>query len=219
MSSVSPAGEAARDVAGRVRRLGLTGSIGAGKSTVAALLRERGLTVLDADVVAREVTGDPAVVARLAALFPGTVSGGVLDRAALAGQVFGNPEALAALNAVVHPEVRRRMTALEAEAFARGEAWVVQDIPLLFEGGLERGMDAVLVVDAPLDMRVARVVARSGLSREEVLARDSAQLPAEEKRGRATAVLENTGALTDLAAALDGALRQLGVPARTPGGA
>ncbi len=203
---------------GRVRRLGLTGSIGAGKSTVAALLRDRGLTVLDADVVAREVTGDPAVVARLAALFPGTVSGGVLDRAALAGQVFGNAEALAALNAVVHPEVRRRMMALEAEAFTRGEAWVVQDIPLLFEGGLERGMDAVLVVDAPLDVRVARVTARSGLSREEVLARDAAQLPAEEKRRRATAVLENTGNLTELAAALDGALWQLGVPARTPNG-
>ncbi len=216
MSSVPPAGEAAPDATGRVRRLGLTGSIGAGKSTVAALLRERGLTVLDADVVAREVTADPAVVARLAALFPGTVSGGVLDRAALARQVFGNPEALARLNAVVHPEVRQRMTALETEAFARGEAWVVQDIPLLFEGGLEGSMDAVLVVDAPLDVRVARVMARSGLSRDEVLARDAAQLPAEEKRRRAAAVLENTGDLTELAATLDGALRRLGVPARIP---
>ena len=91
---------------------------------------------------------------------------------------------------------------------------MVQDIPLLFEGGLEQGMDAVLVVDAPLDLRVARVVARSGLSREEVLVRDAAQLSAEEKRRRPAAVLENTGDLTELAAALDGALRQLGVPAR-----
>ncbi|WP_027460931.1 dephospho-CoA kinase [Deinococcus murrayi] len=193
------------------RRLGLTGSIGAGKSTVARLLQERGLTVLDADEVAREVTRDPAVLAELEAAFPGVVRGGDLDRGALAARVFGDPAQLAALNGLLHPRVRARMLALEQEAAARGEAWVVQDVPLLFEGGLEGQMDAVLVVDAPLEVRVARVMARSGLSREEVLARDARQMPAEEKRRRATFVLDNSGELEALAGQVAAALDALGL--------
>ncbi|BDP41256.1 dephospho-CoA kinase [Deinococcus aetherius] len=192
-------------------RLGLTGSIGAGKSTVAALLRARGLTVLDADEQARLVTLEPEVLAEIEAAFPGVVREGVLDRAALAGLVFGDPERLTRLNAIVHPRVRTRMVALEEAAAARGEAWVVQDVPLLFEGGLERQMDGVLVVDAPLETRVARVVARSGLTREEVLARDARQMPGEEKRRRATAVLDNGGSPEALEAQLDAALGRLGV--------
>lgn len=193
------------------RRLGLTGSIGAGKSTVAALLRARGLTVLDADEVAREVTHDPAVLAEIAAAFPGVVQGGVLDRAALAAAAFADPARLAVLNAITHPRVRERMQALEREAAARGEAWVVQDVPLLFEGGLGGLMDAVLVVDAPLPLRVARVSARSGLRPEEVLARDARQMPAEEKRKRATFVLDNSGDLAALERQLDAALAGLGI--------
>lgn len=193
------------------RRLGLTGSIGAGKSTVAALLRERGLTVLDADEVAREVTRDPAVLAEIEAEFPGVVRDGELDRAALASRVFGNPARLAVLNGLTHPRVRARMRALEQEAAERGERWTVQDVPLLFEGGLERMMDAVLVVDAPLEVRVARVMARSGLTREEVLARDARQMPAGEKRRRATVVLNNGGGLEALAGQVDGALAALGI--------
>ncbi|MEF2279121.1 dephospho-CoA kinase [Deinococcus sp. YIM 134068] len=194
-----------------LRRLGLTGSIGAGKSTVAALLRARGLTVLDADEQARLVTLEPEVLAEIEAAFPGTVRGGVLERAALASVVFGDQAHLSRLNAIVHPRVRARMLDLEAAAAARGEGWVVQDVPLLFEGGLERQMDAVLVVDAPLETRVARVTARSGLSAEEVLARDSRQMPAGEKRRRATAVLDNGGSLEELEAQVDGALGTLGV--------
>lgn len=195
----------------RPRRLGLTGSIGAGKSTVAALLRARGLTVLDADEQAREVTRDPAVLAEIGAAFPGTVQNGVLDRAALAAQVFGDAQKLAVLNAITHPHVRTRMEALEREAAQRGEAWVVQDIPLLFEGGLEAGMDAVLVVDAPLLLRVARVMARSGLTEAEVRARDARQMPAAEKRGRATVVLENHRDRAELEAQVEGALGRLGI--------
>lgn len=193
------------------RRLGLTGSIGAGKSTVAALLRERGLTVLDADEVAREMTRDPAVLTEIEAEFPSVVQGGELDRAALAARVFGDPARLAVLNGIIHPRVRARMLTLEQDAAARGEAWIVQDVPLLFEGGLERQMDAVLVVDAPLEVRVSRVMARSGLSREEVLARDARQMPAEEKRRRATAVLDNGGGLEALAGQVDAALAGLGI--------
>ncbi|PNY80772.1 dephospho-CoA kinase [Deinococcus koreensis] len=201
-----------------LKRLGLTGSIGAGKSTVAALLRERGLTVLDADEQARLVTGEPEVLSELARRFPGSVQGGVLDRAALADTVFGDPARLAELNALIHPRVRARMAALEAQAAARGEPWVVQDVPLLFEGGLEAGMDAVLVVDAPLEVRLSRVMARSGLSRDEVLARDARQLPASEKRRRATVVLDNAGTPDDLARQVDAALKRLSVHPETSGG-
>ncbi|MBB5233133.1 dephospho-CoA kinase [Deinococcus budaensis] len=193
------------------RRLGLTGSIGAGKSTVAGLLRARGLTVLDADAEAREVTRDPAVLAEIEAAFPGVVQGGELDRAALAAAAFGDPARLAVLNAITHPRVRARMLAHEQAAAGRGEAWVVQDVPLLFEGGLDRVMDAVLVVDAPLDVRVGRVMARSGLSEEEVRARDAQQLPAGEKRRRAAFVLDNGGSLDALEAQVDAALTALGI--------
>ncbi|MDV6373633.1 dephospho-CoA kinase [Deinococcus arenicola] len=193
------------------RRLGLTGSIGAGKSTVAALLRAHGLSVLDADEQARLVTQEPETLEQIEAAFPGTVIDGVLDRAALAAVAFADPARLAQLNAIVHPRVRTRMAALELEAVARGAQWIVQDIPLLFEGGMEGSMDAVLVVDAPLNMRIERVMARSGLSREAVLARDARQTPAAEKRQKATAVIDNGGGLEGLEAQVDAALTVLGI--------
>ncbi len=190
------------------RRIGLTGSIGAGKSTVAALLRDRGLTVLDADEQARLVTQDPGTLALIEARFPGVVVRGNLDRAALSARVFAQPEELAALNAIVHPRVRERMAALEAQA---GSRVVVQDVPLLFEGGLDAQMDAVIVVDAPLPLRVERVMERSGLTEAEVLARDARQLPAAQKRARATVVIDNDRDLPHLEAQVDRALRQLGL--------
>ncbi|UBV43219.1 dephospho-CoA kinase [Deinococcus taeanensis] len=193
------------------RRIGLTGSIGAGKSTVAALLRARGYPVLDADQQARLATQEPGTLAALDALFPGVVVVGVLDRAALAARVFGDPQALAALNAVVHPRVRARMAALEEQAVRAGAAVTVHDVPLLFEGGLDAKMHGVLVVDAPLAVRVARVMARSGLTEAEVLARDARQLSPAEKRARATAVIENSGDLNELEVQVTAALAQLGL--------
>ncbi|WP_291423696.1 dephospho-CoA kinase [Deinococcus sp.] len=200
-------------------RLGLTGSIGAGKSTVAALLRERGLTVLDADAEARKVTEEPQTLAQIETAFPGTVKEGVLDRSALAAAAFADPERTQILNTITHPRVRARMADLEAEAVARGATWVVQDIPLLFESGQEKNFDAVLLVNAPLEVRIGRVMARSNLSREDILARDARQLPAAEKRQRATVTLENGGDLAELEQQLDTALLQLGVkaPALNPG--
>lgn len=194
-----------------LRRIGLTGSIGAGKSTVAALLRARGLTVLDADEQARLVTQDPEVLALLETRFPGVVADGTLDRAALAARVFGDPAALEDLNAITHPRVRTRMAALETQAAAHGAPAVVQDIPLLFEGSLDAQMDAVIVVDAPLPLRVQRVMARSGLTEAEILARDARQLPAEQKRQRATVIIDNSGDHAHLEAQVDRALRQLGL--------
>lgn len=192
-----------------LRRLGLTGSIGAGKSTVAKLLRERGLTVLDADEQARLVTQETPTLRAIEAEFPGSVKGGVLDRAALAAVAFSDPERTRALNSIVHPRVRARMAALEAQAVASGAAWIVQDIPLLFETGQEGNFDAVLLVDAPLELRIQRVMERSGLTREDILARDARQMPAEEKREKATITLENDGDLESLAEQLDRALARL----------
>ena len=194
-----------------IKRLGLTGSIGAGKSTVTRLLRERGLTVLDADEQARLVTGEPETLERIEAAFPGTVKGGVLDRAALAAAAFSDPERTRVLNGIVHPRVRARMAALEAQAVANGAAWIAQDIPLLFESGQEQNFDAVLLVDAPLEVRIERVMARSGLTREDILARDARQMPAPEKRKKATITLENDGDLEHLTRQMAKVLKLLGV--------
>ena len=194
-----------------IKRLGLTGSIGAGKSTVTRLLRERGLTVLDADEQARLVTGEPETLERIEAAFPGTVKGGVLDRAALATAAFSDPERTRVLNGIVHPRVRARMAALEAQAVANGAAWIAQDIPLLFESGQEKNFDAVLLVDAPLEVRIERVMARSGLTREDILARDARQMPAPEKRKKATITLENDGDLEHLTRQMAKVLKLLGV--------
>ncbi|GAA4016387.1 dephospho-CoA kinase [Deinococcus rubellus] len=191
------------------RRIGLTGSIGAGKSTLARLLRERGFTVLDADVQARLVTREPQTLQAIEAVFPGVVVGGELDRPALSGRVFGFPAELAKLNAIVHPRVRARLAELEAAAAEAGVRTVVQDVPLLFEGGSQALFDAVLVIDAPLELRLSRVMARDQLSREAVLARNAAQMPAEQKRRLADAVIENGGDETDLAVQLGAVLARL----------
>ncbi len=192
-----------------VHRLGLTGSIGAGKSTVAGLLRARGFTVLDADAVAREVSAWPGVRRDVAEqLGPQFLGVDGLDRPALAALVFANPAKLELLNGIVHPRVRARMAELERAARGR---WVVQDVPLLFENNLDAKMNATLLVDAPLETRLKRVVARGGLTREQALARDAAQLPAEEKRRRASYTLDNSGGRTALEGQLDTALAALGV--------
>ncbi|WP_261663727.1 dephospho-CoA kinase [Deinococcus sp. Marseille-Q6407] len=206
MSQERPAADVAAGEAGAPRalprRLGLTGSIGAGKSTVAALLREAGLTVIDADALARSVTDDPEVLAELAALWPEVVSGqgaaAQLDRAALAARVFADPAQLAQLEALTHPRIRTATLQALRAAAERGESWVVQDIPLLFEKSLDQEMDAVWVVDAPLELRLTRLAQRSGLNREQALAREAAQWPPEQKRARADTVVENARSLPDL---------------------
>lgn len=178
--------------------LGLTGSIGAGKSTVAQWLAQQGVTVLDADQVARQLTEQPQVLQDIEQLFAGAVKQGRLDRQQLSVQVFGQPAKLAQLNALLHPQVRARMQQLTTEAANRGEQLVVQDIPLLYENRLEQQLAAVLVVDAPLEQRIARVMARSGLSREEILARNARQYPAEQKRQRADWLIINSGDVKSL---------------------
>ncbi|MBX3141103.1 MAG: dephospho-CoA kinase [Trueperaceae bacterium] len=197
-STVDPRGAGGR---GRPLRVGLTGNIGTGKSSVARLLARYGAVVIDADALARQATEDPAVLARVAAeLGEDLVRDGRLDRAATAARVFGDERARAVLNGLVHPWVAARRTELEAESAAREPTprVVVHDVPLLYEVGLDRDVDAVVVVTAPLASRVARLAARSGMGEDEVLARDAAQLPLAEKVARADYVVDNSGSEADL---------------------
>jgi dephospho-CoA kinase len=179
----------------------LTGNIAAGKSTVADFFRAWGAVVIDSDELVRlaQAPGSP-VLAAIAARFGADVilADGALDRARLRGRVMGNPDALAALNAIVHPEVFRRRAALIQEAAARGERIVVSDIPLLFEVADPAAFDAVVLVDAPVALRRERLVATRGLSAEEADRMIASQLPADSKRAGSDYIIENAGNLADL---------------------
>ena len=185
----------------KLLRVGLTGNIGSGKSSVARLLESHGAAVIDADALARQATEDPEVLTRIAAELGEELvrvdDSGVrrLDRGATAARVFADDDALERLNAIVHPWVRSRTARLltQLRDSQRPPPVVVQDIPLLYENDLHEGLDAVVVVDAPLQTRVARVVERSGLDPAEVIARDQAQMPLSEKVTRADFVIDNSG--------------------------
>jgi dephospho-CoA kinase len=179
--------------------VGLTGGIGSGKSTVARMLQERGAVVLDADEFARAavVAGSPglrSVVERFGREILGP--DGELDRQRLASIVFADPAALADLEAIVHPEVRK-MIADGIQENLDGDRVVVLVNPLLIEMGTHRDCDVVVVVSAPLDTQVARSVSR-GMSEDDVLARIAAQLPLDERARIADVLLDNEGTLSDL---------------------
>lgn len=175
-------------------KVGLTGGIGAGKSEVARLLAQRGAVVVDADALAREAVapGRPELAAVVAEFGDGVLAAdGTLDRAALARVVFGDPERLAALEAIVHPYVARRSAELIAEA--PPDAVVVYDVPLLFEKQLQGVFDLVVVVEAPEDERVRRLVAARGMAESDARARIVAQATAAERLAIADVVVENHG--------------------------
>jgi dephospho-CoA kinase len=175
--------------------VGLTGNAAAGKSTVAALFRRWGATIIDADAIVRELQapGSPVLAAIVERFGAGilTADGG-LDRAALRARVLADPAALAALNAVVHPAVAARRRELLAEARRRGDRIVVSEIPLLFEADEPGGFDAVVLVDAPAAVRRARLAER-GLPADEAERLMAAQHPAETKRARSDFVIDNDG--------------------------
>ncbi len=171
--------------------LGLTGSIGMGKSTAARMLRRMGVAVCDSDAVVHRLTarGGGAVPA-IEAAFPGVVRDGAVDRRALGARVFGDPQALRRLEAILHPMVWREQRRFLRRMAARGERVVVFDIPLLFETGAERRVDEVIVVTAPPAVQRARVLARPGMT-EQMFARILArQTPDREKRRRADHVVQ-----------------------------
>ena len=176
--------------------LGLTGSIGMGKSAVAVMLQGLGVPLFDADAAVHLLQGpDGALLAAIEAEFPGTKGQEGVDRARLGGEVFGNTEALARLEAIVHPAV----AALRAEFLARHAAapLVVFDIPLLFEKGGVSQVDAVLVVSASAAAQRARVLARPGMSPEKFEKILALQVPDAEKRARADYVIDTGTSLAE----------------------
>jgi dephospho-CoA kinase len=186
-----------------VLRIGLTGGIGSGKSTVSRLLADHGAVIVDADAIAREVVepGTPGLAAVVEAFGPSVLAAdGSLDRPALADVVFADPEARRRLDAIVHPLVRAR--AGELAAAAPPDAVVVHDVPLLVETGQAAAYDLVLVVEADPETRVARLVQR-GLTAEDARARIAAQATDEQRRAVADVVLDNSGTPEQLADQVD----------------
>lgn len=192
-------------------RIALTGGIGSGKSTVARLFDAKGAVVVDADAIARAIVepGEPALAEIREAFGPDVIDpSGRLDRAALAGIVFADPDALARLNAITHPRIAARSA--ELIAAAPSGAVIVYDMPLLVEQGPQAldGWDAILVVDAPDDARLERLVAR-GLDRDDALKRMGAQATRQERLAAADHVIDNSGDPAALERAVDGLWRSL----------
>jgi dephospho-CoA kinase len=171
--------------------VGLTGSIGMGKSTTAALFAAEGVPVYDADAAVHALYGKGgAAVGPVGEAFPGAVRDGAIDREALSAQVLGRPEALKALEAIVHPLVNDTRAEFFGAAAEKAADLVVLDIPLLFETGGDQRVDAVVVVTAPAEVQRARVMERPGMSAEKLDAILARQTPDEEKRRRADFVID-----------------------------
>jgi len=186
--------------------VGLTGGIGSGKSTVAAMLADRGALVIDADRLAREAVaagtaGHRAVVDRFG---PDVVADdGSLDRRALAGLVFAHPSALADLNSIVHPPVRAAIADRLGE-LAGTDAVVVLEIPLLIESGRSYGESAVIVVDCPEDVALRRLVGGRGMDQADARRRMAAQMPRTDRLAAADVVIDNSGPVAALEAQVAG---------------
>jgi len=191
-------------------RIGITGGIGAGKSAVTARLRELGAAVIDADEAARAVV-EPGTegLRQIAARFGSGVigAGGALNRPALAAVVFGDEEARAALNGIVHPLVREWMLAEEKRLLDETKL-IFWDVPLLIEAGMAEWMDRVWLVCAPKEERIRRIMARDGATEEAARRRVESQMPEAEKRRFADEILENTGALSALYARVNALYRE-----------
>lgn len=186
-----------------MRSVGLTGGIGSGKSTVSALLAKRGAVVIDADAITREVQapGSPVLAAMVERFGPTILDDdGALIRQAVADIVFNDPAALADLNGIVHPAVTARMAERMAE-LADTDALVILDIPLLVEGGRE-GLAGIIVVDVDPEVAVQRLVEHRGMREDDARARMARQASREERLAKADIVIDNSGTLADLEAAV-----------------
>jgi dephospho-CoA kinase len=188
--------------------VGLTGSIGMGKSTVAARFREHGIAVCDADAEVHELYEGAAVPA-IEAAFPGTTEGGKVDRQRLARALIDNPAEFRRLEAIVHPMVLAAERAfLQAEA-ARGAAMAVLEIPLLLETGGEKRVDVVVVVSAPPDKQRERVMQRPGMTVEKLAQVLARQMPDADKRARADFVVDTGGTFAETEAQVDNIIESL----------
>jgi dephospho-CoA kinase len=180
-----------------LKLIGLTGGAGSGKTTVAGMFRERGAAVVDADQAAHSVydPGTPGFDAVVREFGPAYVSDGQIDRARLGELVFRDPDARRRLDAIVHPLVRDWMAERTRIAIERGAQVIVQDVPLIFENGLEPIYAEVVLVYVPEEVQVARLVGGRGLSESRARAIIASQMPIEEKKRRAQHVIDNSGSL------------------------
>ncbi|WP_295557906.1 dephospho-CoA kinase [uncultured Hyphomicrobium sp.] len=188
--------------------IGLTGSIGMGKSTVAAMFRARGLDVFDADAEVHRLYAAEAVPL-IEAAFPGSTADGKVDRPRLAAALASDASRFRKLETIVHPLVRHAEQRFLAEAHRRGVAAVILEIPLLLEGGLDEHVDVVVVVSAPALQQRARVLERPGMTETRLDALLARQLPDTEKRRRADFVVDTGGTLTDTETQVDAILSAL----------
>jgi dephospho-CoA kinase len=186
--------------------LGLTGSIGMGKSTAARFFAEAGVPVHDADAAVHQLYEGAAAPA-IEAAFPGTTENGKVDRDKLGSRVLGDAAALAQLEAIVHPLVRAAEAKFLVDAEAAGAEVAVVDIPLLFETGADARVDAVVVVSAPADLQRARVFERPGMTEDKLQAILTKQMPDDEKRRRADFVVDTSKGFDSARAQVHGILR------------
>ena len=192
--------------------LAITGSIGMGKSTVAAMFVEAGIPTFDADAVVRRLQGPGGrLVPMIEARFPGTTRDGAVDRDALSTAVLGDRDALAELEAIVHPAVHHERTRFVVE---HGDAKALLfDIPLLFETGGEQAFDKVIVVSAPAKLQRERVLARPGMTPDKFARILDRQVPDEEKRAKADFIVDTSGSLEDTRRQVGDILACLGLQA------
>jgi dephospho-CoA kinase len=191
-----------------MRVIGLTGSIGMGKTTTAAMFAVRGVPVHDADAAVHRLYRG-AAVAPLEAAFPGVTADGVVDRARLAERVVGDPEALARLEAIVHPLVQESQRAFLREARAGGHRLAVVDVPLLFEAGGAERVDIIVVVTADAEIQRARALERPGMTEEKLAALLARQVPDAEKRRRAHFLVDSGHGFDAAERQVDAILRAL----------
>ncbi len=180
--------------------VGLTGGIASGKSTVSAILIEKGISVIDADVEARlAVEKGEEAYQEIVRHFGGDIllEDGSIDRTKLGSIIFHNEKERLKLNSIVHPAVRKRMTAKKEKAIENGEKVVMLDIPLLFESKLTYMADKTLLVYVDEETQLKRLMARNQLSREEAMARIKSQMPLKDKKPLADAVIDNNGSLEE----------------------
>jgi dephospho-CoA kinase len=186
--------------------LGLTGSIGMGKSTTAGFLRDAGVPVHDSDAAVHRLY-EGGAVAPVEAAFPGVTVEGRIDRAQLSARLIGNPDAIRQLEAIVHPLVRAATQRFVETERSRGARIIVLDVPLLFETGGERNVDAVLVVSAPANVQRARVLKRPGMTAERLDALLARQMSDDDKRARAHFIVDSSRSFESARAQVLGVLR------------
>jgi dephospho-CoA kinase len=202
-------------VVGKLKLVGLTGGMGSGKSTVARMIEEAGVPVLDADRLAREVVapGLPAH-AEIAAAWPDVVGeagaqAGAIDRKRLGALIFADPAARARLEAITHPRIQQAALAAAAALEGQGHRLAFYEATLLVETGRHRDFDGLVLVTAGEEQQIARAMARDKIDREQARARLAAQMPVEQKREVATHVIDNSGALADTRRQVEALLAEL----------